>query len=348
MTSPVGSARSLSQGAVVAGFVVVGALLVAATLAVLGALDASRDLKDARRDVATAGGSGRARELVTAVQDERNFATAYLLGFENALVMPVASVDEGAAATDEALAAFRSEVERTGGDLADAYGPVLSDLDASLPGLRQSVAEASGPRDLSRTGVSDPIYAGYTDLVGALLTADDAVTLAIDDPDLRRGAHLLNLAATQPMVVGRLVRGLMIAGVGPDNGLLDTPDEITPVARDYAALQANEAELASLAVGEFEPATSELADSGSFAELSSVIETSLEGQVVPIATLLVIAGEDGELLERYAGFEDAVLTRFEARAEDLESEAETRRLIWFGLAALAVVGLVVTLVVLVR
>jgi hypothetical protein len=56
----------------------------------------------------------------------------------------------------------------------------------------------------------------------------------------------------------------------------------------------------------------------------------------------------GDLVQRYAAFEAAVQTRFDARADDIQHEAELRRLLWIGLAAAAGVCLAITLVVLVR
>jgi hypothetical protein len=331
----------------VVGGVLLAMLLVAAAFAVVAAIGAFDDLAGARRDVATAGGPAKAEDLITALQAERNYAATYLLGMEGALDLGVDSLEEATGATDDALAAFRSEVERAGGALTEVYTPVLDDLDAPLADLRQSVGAAGGPRDISRQAVVDPIFDGYTAQVDALQAAGGAMALEIDDADLRQGAQLMNLATAQRGLVGRLGRELLLAGVS-EGGTLDTPDEITPVARDDAALMSNEVELTRLAdVSDYSDAAAELADTSSMTEFSSLVQASLQGEPIPLTEVTEMVPR-GDVVQRYAAFEAAVQTRFDARADDIQHEAELRRLLWIGLAAAAGVCLAITLAVLIR
>jgi hypothetical protein len=322
-------------------------LLVAAAFAVVAAVGAFDDLASARRDVATAGGSGRAEDLIAALQTERGYSASYLLGLDGAMDLGVDSLEAATGATDEALAAFRTEVERAGGALTEVYTPVVSDLDAPLADLRQSVAAVSGPRDIDQQAVVDPIYAGYTSQLDALQAAGDAMALEIDDAGLRQGAQLLNLASAQRGLVERLGRELLLAGVSTD-GSLDTPDEITLVARDHAALVFNEAELTRLSnVGDYSDAAVDLANTSSIAEFSSLVEASLAGGPIRVTEVTEMVPR-GDVAQRYAAFEADVQTTFDARADEIQHEAETRRLLWMGLAAAAGVCLAITLVVLVR
>jgi hypothetical protein len=338
----------VSRAPLVIGGVLLAMLLVAAAFAVVAAIGAFDDLASARRDVATAGGLGKADDLIAALQAERAYSALYLLGSEDFVDVGVDSLEEATGATDEALAAFRSEVERAGGALTEVYTPVLSDLDAPLADLRQRVATWTGPRDMSqRAVVDDPIYTGYTGQLDALAAAGDALVLEIDDTGLRQGAQMLNLASDQRDLVTRLGRELVLAGAS-EGGALDTPDEITPVARDNAALMSNEVELTRLAdVSDYSDAAAELADTSSMSELSSLVQASVQGEPIPLIEVTEMVPR-GDLVQRYAAFEAAVQTRFDARADDIQHEAELRRLLWIGLAAAAGVCLAITLVVLVR
>jgi Nitrate and nitrite sensing len=347
LPGPPAPPRPVSRAPLVVGGVLLAMLLVAAAFAVVAAIGAFDDLASARRDVATAGGSDKADDLIAALQAERAYSALYLLGSEDVVDVGVDSLEEATGATDEALAAFRSEIGRAGGALTEVYTPVLSDLDAPLADLRQRVAAWSGPRDMSQRVVDDPIYAGYTSQLDALAAAGDALVLEIDDTGLREGAQMLNLASDQRDLVTRLGRELVLAGVS-EGGALDTPDEITPVARDRAALMSNEVALTQLAdVSDYPDAAAALADQSSMTELSSLVQASLEGEPIPLSEVTAMVPR-GDVVQRYAAFEVAVQTRFDARADDIQQEAELRRLLWIGLAAAAGVCLAITLVVLVR
>ena len=328
------------------GAILLSMLLVAAAFAVVAAIGAFDDLASARRDVITAARADDADDLITALQAERNYSALYLLGAQDVMDVGVDSLDEATGATDDALAAFRSEVERAGGALTKVYTPVLSDLDAPLADLRRRVA-ANGPGDIGQPAVTDPIFDGYTVQVDALRAAGGAMALEIDDTSLRQGAQLLNLAAAQRALVAQLGRELLLAGVST-GGTLDTPGEITPVGRDWAALVSNEAELTRLAgISDYSDAAADLADTSSITEFSTLVQASLAGGPIPVTELTEMVPR-GDVVQRYAAFETAVQTRFDTRAKDIRHDAELRRLLWIGLAVAAGVCLAITLVVLVR
>lgn len=322
--------------------------LVATVFVGLAAWGATRDLADVREDVDTTAGPTLAADLLNSLQDERNYASVYILGFENALAMPVDSMEEATAATDEALAAFRSEVERQGGDLADTYQQMLDGIDDPLADLRQTVADYTGPRSQNQTAVSEPIYLGYTTLIEDLLGAGESLVLGIDDPELRQGAQLRLLATAQPTLLGRIVRELMLAGVGP-GGRIDTPEEVATVAADKAELEANEAEIASLATGPYADVAGDQEGGDALSEFLTVVDSSVEGGLVPVAEVISATGRGTSgLAEHYAAMSDAAETKLVDRADDIEAEAESRRLLWFVLAGASAAAVVVALVVLVR
>ena len=340
--------RPAPLGRLVVVAVLLALTLLATVFVVLAAWDASRDLADVREDLDTMAGPALASDLANGLKDERNYAGAYILGFENAIVLPVDSMDEAIAATDEALADFRSHVERQGGDLADAYGQVLGGIDDSLADLRGRVGDVTGERGQNLTVVSEPIYAGYATLIEQLLGVGDSMALAFDDPELRQGTQLRTLATAQPDLVGRIARELVLAGVGPD-GSVDTAQEVATISAGKAEVEANEAEIASLATGSYANVGGDQEDGATLSEFLDVVDTSVEGGPVPVAEALSALGSPTSgLSEHYAALSDAVETKLADRADDIEQDAESRRLLWFVLAAVSAAAVAVALVVPVR
>lgn len=322
--------------------------LLATVFVGLAAWGATQDLADVREDLDTMAGPALASDLVTGLQDERNYAAGYILGFENALELPVDSMDEATGATDDALAALRSQVERRGGDLAAAYGEVLGGIDGSLADLRQTVDGISGERGQNLTSVSEPLYAGYSTLIDNLMGAGDSMALAIDDSELSRGVRLHQLALAQPALVAYIQRGLVLAGVGP-GGSVDTAEEVASISAYKAELEANETEIASLATGTYADAAVNRQDAAALSEYLDVVDSSIQGGVVPIAEVLTATSTNGALTQHYAAMSDAVKSTLAERADDLEQEAKSRRLLWFALAGASLAAVAAALlVVLVR
>ena len=180
----------------------IAALLVVAGLEVLQSTRDAAEVKD-QTDLATAsvGPSG----VISSIQDERNFASLWLLNQEKVVEVPVKSFEEAKQRTDAAIADFRSDVESKGGEVVETYGPALAALDG-LTELRQQVDTFQGERSLDNTPVSDPNFVGYTDIIAGLFEANTQVALAIDDPVLRRGVELSDLASRQTDVIARTIR----------------------------------------------------------------------------------------------------------------------------------------------
>ena len=157
--------------------------------------------------------------MITTLQNERNYGSVWLLGFEATLQLPVTSFEEAEAATDDAIATFRADLDSKPAEVREAYAPALDDIEAQLGGLRETVDDLHRRRATPRhQAVSDPFFNGYTALIDELFTANGQAALAIDDPTLRRGVELTDLASHQIEHVARLTRVLLLAGVagGPD------------------------------------------------------------------------------------------------------------------------------------
>ncbi|HKY65410.1 MAG TPA: nitrate- and nitrite sensing domain-containing protein, partial [Acidimicrobiales bacterium] len=279
--------------------------------------------------------------IITSLQNERNFGSVWLLGFEATLQLPVKTFDEASAATDEAIATFREDLEDKSADVQETFEPVLADIEDQLAPMREVVTTYTGERNLDTQPISDPFFNDYTALIDQLFAANGQSALSIDDPTLRRGVELTDLATHQIEYVARLTRVLLIAGVS--DGLNDPP-EIAEAAGLLGQIDNGVQLVDQLGTGRYrapaEKVSEEFAASG-YTELArEAIDT---GQVRVTETMASLSREDDE---GYNGFRTTVNDEINQQADRLNDQVTANRLryILLGVLALAVAGLVTWLV----
>src|SRR4029453_775151 len=313
----------------------IAALLVVAGLEVLQSTRDADEVKE-QTDLATAsvGPSG----VISALQDERNYASLWLLGQEGNVEVPVENFDQAKQATDAAIESFRADVESKGVEVAEAYGPALEALDG-LAELRQQVDTYEGERDLQNTDYSDPNFLGYTEIVTGLFEANTQVALTIDDPVLRRGAGRADLAPRPADVIARTIRSLLLAGV-TGNGQLNESTEIAEASGLFSQVLANDAQAHSLAAGVYEPAARRLrADNDAMGFIPLAAKTSDETPC-PLAVVAILNTVDVDKNSGWYGFRSRVEDVLVDRADDLNAAAE-RMQMWFIVLAVVSVGVAV-------
>jgi signal transduction histidine kinase len=316
------------------------ALLLVSMLEVVQSAKASDEIEEQTALAEASIGPGG---LINVLQNERNYGAVWLLGFENALQLPVSSFEEATADTDASIAAFRDEIDKLGGSVKATYQPALDLINANLSDLRNIVTSYTGERGQNNTATSEPLYLGYIDLIDEMFQANGQVALAVDDSTLRRGVELTDLASRQIENAGRIIRIFLLAGVGP-GGTLDTPQEIGDAAGLVGQYDANLNAVHQLAVGRYEaPATkalNEIAESG-FVDLahSGLADAGQAPVNIPAFTASVSREDD----EGWNGFRTAVNERIEDRAAELREEAARSQRLYLGLAVVAIiVALLVT------
>jgi signal transduction histidine kinase len=313
------------------------ALLVVAGLEVAQSLR-ERDEIAEQTELATAsiGPSG----LIAAIQNERNFAASWILGFEGALQLPVETFAEAKAATDAAADTFRADIERKGGEAEGTYAPAFEALDG-LAEVRATVDNLEGERGTGNIDISDPLFQGYTDIVTGLFDANSQVTLAVDDPVLRRGVELTDIASRQTDMIARTIRSFVFSGLSP--GGLDQPEEVAEASGLFGQVLINVAQAQSLGTGIYEPLASELkreSDATGFVALAQqTLDEAGTGKPVPIEGFLDTVSIDQD--QSWYGFRHSVEDTVLDRADDL-NDAATRTMIWFlvlaGVAAAVALG----------
>ncbi|MGH9231173.1 MAG: nitrate- and nitrite sensing domain-containing protein, partial [Acidimicrobiales bacterium] len=308
----------------------IAALLVVAGLEVLQSTRDANEVKD-QTDLATAsiGPSG----IINSIQNERNYASLWLLGFEGAVQLPIENFDEAKLATDGAIASFRADIERKGAEVQETYASALEALDG-LTELRRQVETYEGERSPSNTGTSDPNFLGYTEMVAALFEANTQVALAIDDPVLRRGVELTDLASRQTDMIARTIRSLLLPGV-TGNSLLDTPPELAEASGLFSQVLDNDAQAQSLGAGVYGPPARRLKEENDATGFIPLVQKTIdEAGPVPLEAILETVDVDQDTA--WYGFRHRVEDVLLDRADDLNAAAERTRLWFIVLAAVAV------------
>jgi signal transduction histidine kinase len=274
--------------------------------------------------------------LITALQNERNYGSVWLVGIEGAIELPVSSFDQAKDQLDASLAQFKDEMNRRGGSVKATYAKAVADVEAKLPALRKRVDTYKGERGANNTTYANPFYEGYMALIDEMFKANGQVALAIDDSTLRRGVELTDLATHEVETGGRLVRWVFRASSTGD-GLLADPDEIGDVAGMLGQYETDMASVQQLATGPYAaPAAKVAADikKSKFIDLSHKIlkNATTERPDVPGYNASV-SRKPGE---GWAGFRERVNTLLTARADQLNADASKSQKLYVALAGVAV------------
>jgi signal transduction histidine kinase len=276
--------------------------------------------------------------LVTALENERNYATMWMLGSEGAVDLPVDSIEQSRRETDAAADAFSAEVERKGGDVERIYRPALDAL-RDLDEPRRVVDTFDGPRLIVESEETEAQWQGYSRLITALSDQNSQLTLEIADDELRQGVRLIDMASREIDRIAHFVRLAVLAAVTGDGRLADREEILEAAPLKDEAVR-----------GHF--ATIELA-TGRYAELGDELQVESDATgAIPLATEIVESGDvDVAALleaisiaddESYYGFVTDVSEVVRARADELNDAAHARQR-WYLIVAGGVLALAGTI-----
>jgi signal transduction histidine kinase len=293
-------------------------------------IQSSGDAAELRREVALAEAVVGPGGLFNALQDERNRAAVDLVDMGDIIGVPVETSERARSRTDVAIDDLRRLVATHGEKVRAAYGPALAKLDG-LAELRADVDANPGPYRIDTNyAAADEAFTRYTTMVDTLLDANANVAISIDDPDLRRGADVSFQASRQADAVARLVRHMLVTGIG--EGGFDQREEMVELGALYGRATRGEAALFAIANGPYAELVAPVhARSGVFfAQIEHTIDTG-EVDVAPFLDTFRIKPE-----ESYEGpFRDKVKAILEAKADSLKEAADRRVRLFRVLAALA-------------
>jgi len=183
--------------------------------------------------------------LLDALIVERGDATVTILGIRGTSAMPTKNFADSVSETDIAIKKLQAGVDKGGPEAEAAFGPALMDLSRSLSTVRKTVNDGSKDAGLANWDSSQQLYAGYSDVIDQLTSANDNLSAAISDPSLRRAAVALGDVNQLQDALSNLSRGVGTA-LGPSDGTSAARDNV--VAAHAAFVDARE-DLASRTSG---------------------------------------------------------------------------------------------------
>jgi hypothetical protein len=285
--------------------------------------------------------------LVTALQNERNWMAAYLVGVDATMELEVVGFDKTRADTDGALTQFREELAQRDQTAQNAYAPALAGLD-DLAQMRGEIdaAAASAPRTLDNIGPTTTYFDRYTALIEPFFDGMSRISVATDDRQLREGASLNATVSRQLELVPQIANALVLpanitTGPGDQPGITSAA-EITKLARLYTAFS-RQADTLRAATGRYGEVTRDKFPE----EFNDAIDAAATRglQTGQVDTGAFLTAMDLPLDQGYTGYRDGIAAALVDRAHELNTSATARErrlellvLLTFGTAlALAVV-----------
>ncbi|HET6685727.1 MAG TPA: nitrate- and nitrite sensing domain-containing protein, partial [Jiangellaceae bacterium] len=300
-------------------------------LAIVTALEvaqSTREADDVRSESNLAKASTGHQGLITTLQNERSWASVELVGQEDTYVLQTEGYEGTRAETDAAVAAFKAELAAGEPAVSDAFQPSLDAL-AELENVRADIDAYTGPKDLTNIKTANEFYARYSELIHPFLDANGMVVSAIDNPELRQGASVVDLATRQVEDQADLIR-LTVIGVTLESGAVDTPAEITAISQARSTFERNNRDI--LDIGEpYAGLVDELYPEDMVAQLSEQVDLALTGGHPNVQTILDLISLPPD--QGYGGMRDRLAEDVVARADDLSHAAEVRQRWYIVLAA---------------
>jgi signal transduction histidine kinase len=272
--------------------------------------------------------------LLTSLQDERNRAAIDLIGQGNLLELPVKTNAEARQVVDGALRNFENLIEQQRPEVQETYAPAFQKLD-ELDEVRTAIDGNEGPYELANIEFTDGIFLDYSEMIDVLLQANTRVAVAIDDPDLRRGADLSYQASRETDLIARLVRTMLFAGATNDQKLASR-DELARAGGLFGQVTKTNDAILEMATGDYKAAGDKLrSEMNATGFIEHVVPDAIEtGQVDIQGTLQAVSVSRDE---SYYGFRSSVKQILERKADKLAAEADQRVRLFRIFAVLAIV-----------
>jgi methyl-accepting chemotaxis protein len=302
-------------------------LLCLLTVIVAEVVETTADLDEVREQTSMATAAVGPTGLMSALQDERNWASVELIGQTQSVTLRVTGYDETRQNTDEAIAAFERDVTEKGGAVAAAYGPALDGL-AELRELRGQIDGYTGARDLENTDFADVMFNGYAGVIEPFHDGNTRLALIIDDKTLRTGVELIDVTSRQIETVATLLRDIL---QGELNDGIERAD-IALIAAGGDEFRRNARAIAD-APAPYDDAEAR-ARLGEFAaEVLASAESAVDGQV-DVGAVLAVANVPVE--SSYQGWRDDVSRRLLDEASTVADDANRRVALLRAAATIAI------------
>ncbi len=271
--------------------------------------------------------------LITALQNERAWPAAELVGLDGHTV-PVEGYEETRRATDDAADAFRADLAGKADPIEAAFAPALAGL-AELDQIRADIDGNTAPRRQTNQAFSDSIFARYSTVLEPFFDTLGRITLVITDEELRTGAGLADATAHQIEVMAQILNSLVTNA--PYNDGISTPPEIASIARATANFQRHAHTLRTAPAPYDEIIAEQFPSDLNQSVLETVTATVGTGPMEDVRPLT--EAFDSGAGAGYPVLLQALSAELDQRSAELNRAAEARQR-WF--VALAVVALALT------
>ena len=285
--------------------------------------------------------------LITALQNERNFTAAQLVGADETLDLEVHGYEANRGIVDAA----RTEFEAGLGDEARAaYAPALRGLE-ELAALRSEIDTHAGSPGFTptRMALASEFFASYTGLIEPFFGGMARISIAMDDPELRHGAELMETVTRQLEITPQLTNAIALPTNVPtgdgDVAGINRPDEIAKIAELQDTFR-RQAEALRTAGDPFADVAEEFYPAEFTATVDAHATQGITTGAVDYAVMIEDLKTEPDEQLPYSGYQDAIAARIEDRADQLASAADDRQL-RFGLLMAATFAAAVALTVLV-
>jgi Histidine kinase-, DNA gyrase B-, and HSP90-like ATPase len=270
---------------------------------------------------ATIGPSG----LITALQNERNWVSAYLVGVDKTMTLEVTGTDRTRRDTDTTLAAFERQLRSP--TAREAYSPAINGL-RELEQLRADAdaADTRAPHTMANIGLTTTLFDRYTQLIEPFFDGMARISIATDDRELREGASLTETVTRQIEVLPQLANALAmpatVSTAPGDKPGINNPDEIAKVARLQVAFQ-RQAEDLRAAAGPY-AAVAKKFYPVKFTD--TILTQATQGIATGQVDVTKFLGNiDVPLDQAYIGYRDHVAAALQHRADQLNATARGRQ-----------------------
>jgi hypothetical protein len=305
-------------------------IVVLAFATTLGVRAASRERDEVRRQTELAGAAIGPSGLLTALQNERVWVLTDVFGFQDVSNTPVSSYDEAYGGTDAARADMAERLGASDVAAAAFAEPMaaLDDLDAvraDTDAFRQTTTDLP-----AKVEFAFATWERYNAMVEPFYDASTKIVGEIEDVELRQGARMSDNVARGLEFFNRGASRAVAIAVLTENGV-DTREEVAELSRLEAKLQQYTAAIAS-PEGDYAkiPAIPDAVEQ--LEAVTGVVQDALDTGRMSMDDLLTgMPQVDGLYV-----LQDQVHELIGARADDLESRAESRQL---RLVVLAIGGL---------
>ena len=279
--------------------------------------------------------------LINHLQNERTWAVVDLAGADDlGINAPVENYEEARRLTDEAVVALAAELDMGTDDAGGGYRAALAGLE-DLDALREEIdlnrATSEAVGTTANTEFTEQIYRRYVELIVPFFEATDDIVRSIADPELRRGAELVNLVSRDIQQYSEMSRHMLIDGMSAN--AVDSRDEIRKAAASRALWDRYNSRLAEAEP----PYDAVVRDHYPFefvADFTELSDRSLLGEQIPLDELVapMVPVDWGGL----GGFREALSDEVNAAANRVVEQAQRREQA-FLLTALVIVAVAVAL-----